>query len=138
MEPIPHRCGNCGADTQSDHAAGLTYCSACGGAPQVPVYHDGQKGSDTMTRTTFWLLFFAPQGVFLAGSILSRFGEMFFGLGGVLGFGTAFFTAILCGRELVSRLNPPGWRWQLYQFGISVLIFAFHFTALFAGCAIAS
>lgn len=79
MENEPTLCSNCGANTQQDHASGLTYCSSCGGSiPTAPVaakvdspspLDDDDVADQRRWRRCFWLAFFlTPVAPVLAGA----------------------------------------------------------------------
>ena len=78
MENEPQPCSNCGADTQQDRAAGLTYCAACGSGlredpvPTGTVSAHSPDADDVADRSRwkqcFWLAFFlTPVAPFIAG-----------------------------------------------------------------------
>lgn len=89
--PAP-QCPHCGADTSRDHAAGLTYCSACGRdlapvlyapkEPQVPL--DADDLADLRRwRICFWLCFLlTPAATMLAGFGIPTLIRMMPGVGG--------------------------------------------------------
>ena len=79
MEIEPQPCSRCGADTQIDRAAGLTYCSACGSGlsagPDVlktdPAHSpDADDVADRRRwKQCFWLAFFlTPVATMAAGA----------------------------------------------------------------------
>ena len=79
MEIEPQPCSHCGADTRQDRAAGLTYCSGCGGDLTARPALAGSNPNDsadvddiadqTRWRRCFWLAFFlTPVAPVLAGA----------------------------------------------------------------------
>lgn len=57
MTSLPNHCFHCGADTQQDRAAGLTYCSACGRDPR-PEVPPGPLDADDRSDLRHWHLAF--------------------------------------------------------------------------------
>lgn len=59
MEPIPHRCGNCGAEIQREIDTGLAQCISCDAPIPGSSFDLEALLEQRRWRKTFWLLFFA-------------------------------------------------------------------------------
>lgn len=88
MSSLPHHCSHCGADTQQDRAAGLTYCSGCGRDPRPEIPTGPLDADDRMDqrrwRQAFWGWFFVtPVAALLCVGLAPSFrGYAFWGFTG--------------------------------------------------------